>query len=186
MLILLFLTLYWVSALDIHYKAAAHAALAEQTANVRQVVYTQPVKVERELPAKQVFETQPQITPEPEPEDEPEPEFSNRDKKLIARVVYAEARGECFEGQVAVAAVVLNRYRSGKYGKTVRRVVFAKHQFAVSGKYNAECMRAVEEAIEGTDHPEDMFYFQASRNKRWRNFIYLYRIGNHSFYAAKR
>jgi spore germination cell wall hydrolase CwlJ-like protein len=56
----------------------------------------------------------------------------------------------------------------------------------VSKKYNDESMAAVEAAIEGHgEFPEDMYYFQVSKRKRWHNFKYFDRIGNHSFYCAK-
>lgn len=111
--------------------------------------------------------------------------YSDDEKELIARVVYAEARGEKRDGKVAVAQVVLNRFESGRFGKTVKRVVFAKHQFAVSKKYNDECMHAVEEAIEQRPYPENMFYFQVSKKKKWRNFVFYERIGNHNFFCSK-
>lgn len=111
--------------------------------------------------------------------------YSEQEKAFIARVVYAEARGEIFEGKVAVAAVVLNRFESGRFGKTVKRVVFARNQFAVSRRYTAECMKAVEIAIDNKDaYPDDMYYFRVSKSKKWRNFDYFTRIGNHSFYCA--
>ncbi len=111
--------------------------------------------------------------------------YSEEEKIFIARVVYAEARGESFEGQVAVASVILNRYESGKFGSTVKKVVFARSQFAVSGKHNEEGLLAVEEAIarKGT-YPDNMFYFQVSKRKIWRNFEYYDRIGSHSFYCS--
>ena len=112
-------------------------------------------------------------------------QYSEDEKKLIARVVYAESRGERWEGRVAVAQVVINRFESGKFGNSVRRVVFAKNQFAVSSKYNDESMQAVEAVIEEKEHPENMFYFQVSRRKKWRNFVYYDRIGNHNFFCAK-
>jgi hypothetical protein len=111
--------------------------------------------------------------------------YSEQEKTYIARVVYAEARGEPFEGKVAVAAVVLNRFESGKFGRTVKKVVFARNQFAVSRRYNDECMAAVTAAIDQRDaFPDDMYYFQVSKSKRWRNFKYYTRIGHHSFYRA--
>ncbi len=111
--------------------------------------------------------------------------YSDEEKAYVARVVYAEARGEIFDGKVAVAAVVLNRFESGRFGKTVKKVVFARNQFAVSKKYSAECMAAVEAAIEQSDaYPDDMYYFRVSKSKKWRNFDYYTRIGNHSFYCA--
>ena len=112
--------------------------------------------------------------------------YSAEEKAYIARVVYAEARGETFEGKVAVAAVVLNRFESGLFGSTVKKVVFGRNQFAVSRKYTAECMGAVEEAIgQPSAWPDDMYYFRVSKSKKWRNFEYFLRIGNHSFYCAE-
>lgn len=110
-------------------------------------------------------------------------EYTEAEKTLIARVVYAEARGECFEGQAAVAQVVLNRYESGKFGKSIKKVVYAKHQFAVGKKYNDENMQAVEYAISNRDYPDNMYFFQKSKSRIWRDFVYYIRIGNHSFYT---
>ena len=111
--------------------------------------------------------------------------YSHSEKLLIARVVYSEARGEPFEGQVAVAAVVLNRFESGKFGKSIAKIVFAPDQFAITEKHNASGMAAVEAAIGNRDtYPDNMFFFQVSTRKTWRNFVYYKRIGNHSFYCA--
>lgn len=145
--------------IDLH---AHHARLAQKKA----AMLEEPVPDEEELPDETY-------------------QYSEQEKKLIARVVYAEARGERWEGKVAVAQVVINRFESGRFGKTVRKVVFAKHQFAVSSKYNDECMRAVEAAINERSYPHNMYYFQVSRKKKWKNFVYFGRIGNHSFYCSK-
>jgi spore germination cell wall hydrolase CwlJ-like protein len=111
--------------------------------------------------------------------------YSEQEKAYIARVVYAEARGEKFDGKVAVAAVVINRFESGLFGSTVKKVVLARNQFAVSRRYNDECMAAVAAAIHQHDvFPDDMYYFQASKSKHWRSFDYYTRIGHHSFYCA--
>jgi len=104
---------------------------------------------------------------------------------LIARVVYSEARGELFEGQVAVATVVLNRFESGLFGSSIAKVVFASGQFAITERYNSKMLLAVEAAIERMgDYPDNMFFFQASKSRTWRNFVYYKRIGGHSFYCA--
>jgi|GEM_PF-3853590 len=55
-----------------------------------------------------------------EPEKSAKRVYSAAEKKLIARVVYAESRGEPFEDQAAVAAVVINRYESGRFGRTLK------------------------------------------------------------------
>ena len=111
--------------------------------------------------------------------------YSNAEKLLIARVVYAESRGEIFEGQVAVATVVLNRYESGKFGRSIAKIVFAPDQFAITEKYNSESLKAVERAISKLGaYPRNMYYFQVSKSRVWRNFVYYKRIGNHSFYLS--
>ena len=111
--------------------------------------------------------------------------YSEAEKQLIARVVYAESRGEIFEGQVAVATVVINRYESRLFGNSFSKIVFASDQFAIGGKYNSESLKAVEKAIEQLGaYPKNMYYFQVSKSKTWRNFVYYKRIGNHSFYLS--
>ncbi len=111
--------------------------------------------------------------------------YSKAEKLYIARVVYAESRGEIFEGQVAVATVVLNRYESGRFGSSIKKIVFAPDQFAITEKYNSESLKAVEKAISSLgSYPENMYYFQVSKSKVWRNFVYYKRIGNHSFYLS--
>lgn len=51
------------------------------------------------------------------------------DRDLIARTVVGEAANQPFEGQQAVAAVILNRLNSGRFGKSISDVVFAPSQF---------------------------------------------------------
>lgn len=55
-----------------------------------------------------------------------------QDTALLAQLVSAEARGETFEGQVAVANVVLNRVRSPLFPNTVRGVIFQAGQFCAA------------------------------------------------------
>ena len=54
---------------------------------------------------------------------------SSTDLNLLARVVYGEARGEPYTGQVAVAAVVLNRVRSSSFPNSVAGVVYQSGAF---------------------------------------------------------
>lgn len=48
---------------------------------------------------------------------------------MLAQVVYGEARGESYDGQVAVAAVVLNRLEDSQFPNTLSGVVFQKNAF---------------------------------------------------------
>ncbi len=55
--------------------------------------------------------------------------LSPEDRDIVARTIVGEAANQPFEGQQAVAAVILNRLRSGKYGASISDVVFAPSQF---------------------------------------------------------
>lgn len=56
---------------------------------------------------------------------------SNSDLNLLAHLVYAEARGESYRGQVAVASVVLNRVKSSSFPNTVAGVIYQRGAFSV-------------------------------------------------------
>lgn len=56
--------------------------------------------------------------------------FSEEDISLMAHMTFAEARGECEEGQLYVAHVILNRYRSRRWGNTIFDVLHARNQFS--------------------------------------------------------
>lgn len=73
-------------------------------------------------------ETPEELTVEPEPENRyAELHFNDEDVYILACLVYHEARGESFEGQVAVVEVVLNRMLSDYFPDTVEEVVFQKY-----------------------------------------------------------
>lgn len=57
-------------------------------------------------------------------------QYSNADIALIARVISGESRGEPYEGQVAVGAVILNRIQSSSFPDTVSGVVYQKGAFS--------------------------------------------------------
>lgn len=80
----------------------------------------------------QTVSEEPSVTAPPEPSPEPESryaalEVSEDDIYTLACLVYHEARGESFEGQVAVIEVVLNRMLSLHFPDTVEEVVFQKY-----------------------------------------------------------
>jgi N-acetylmuramoyl-L-alanine amidase len=141
-----------------------------------------------EQPEPITYAPNPLPTPEPTSEPTPEP-YSESEKEIIAKVVSAEARGECFEGQVMVAVVVLKRYESGKFGKSIKKVAYARSQFANGTQYNAENMEAVEEAIEHlSEYPDNLFYFKRADRKYWgkgHSIVRYCRIENHTFYVEE-
>ena len=58
--------------------------------------------------------------------------FSADDVRLLAAIVYAESGSESYEGQVAVANVVLNRLYTGRWGGTLHDVIYAPYQFTAT------------------------------------------------------
>ena len=110
---------------------------------------------------------------------------------LLARRVYAEARGESYKGKVAVAAVVLNRVRSSSFPNTISGVIYQSGAFeSVSNGsiYNTptdECLRAAKEAMNGWDPTGGCLYFYNARNVSSSSWILTRTvktvIGNHSF-----
>lgn len=87
------------------------------------------------------------------------------DLKLMANAVYGEARGEPFEGQIAVAAVILNRIRSDSFPSTVSGVIFQPGAFTAvaDGQIwltpNASAKKAVNEAVRGIDPTNGCIYY---------------------------
>ena len=82
---------------------------------------------------------------------------TSSDLNLLARVVYGEARGEEYVGQVAVAAVVLNRVASPSFPNTIAGVVYQAGAFdcvsdgQINLTPNDTAMRAAEDALNGWD-----------------------------------
>ena len=55
--------------------------------------------------------------------------YTSSDLYLLAKCIYAEARGESYTGQVAVGAVILNRVASSKFPNTISGVIYQRHAF---------------------------------------------------------
>lgn len=124
--------------------------------------------------------------------------ISEADFDLLVRLVAAEAGGEPYDGQVAVAAVVLNRMRSYKFPNTVRGVVYQQNQFSSVPKLpyiqpSESCRRAVVDALNGIDPSNGALYFynpktSSEGGKRFfktANLRVTARIGNHVFLTEK-
>lgn len=91
--------------------------------------------------------------------------FSQNDIRLMANAVYGEARGEPYEGQVAVAAVILNRVESPSFPNTVSGVIFEPRAFTAvaDGQIwltpNDKAEEAVLDAINGWDPTGNAIYY---------------------------
>jgi N-acetylmuramoyl-L-alanine amidase len=135
------------------------------------VEQTAETKVEE--PAASAETAEPEMAT-PEPAAEPAPAtpavtISAQEKDLFARLVEAEAKGESYEGKVAVATVVLNRVDSSEFPDTVTGVIneVVGDAYAFSPVQNGEInkpasddsIRAVEEALTRQDRLNDCIYF---------------------------
>jgi spore germination cell wall hydrolase CwlJ-like protein len=113
-----------------------------------------------------------------------------KEMELLARAVYSEARGEPEAGQVAVAAVILNRLEDEKFPNTISGVIFQPRAFTAvaDGQFwytpNGKAYEAVEKALVGED-PSDgaIFYYNpATATSRWIfSRPVIKRIGRHLF-----
>ena len=116
--------------------------------------------------------------------------YSDSDIALLANIISAEARGEPFEGQVAVGAVVLNRVEHPSFPDTLPGVVYQPGAFTAitDGQINvavAESARkAAREALAGSDPSGGALYYynpDKTSNKWIRPRPVIKRIGAHLF-----
>lgn len=115
---------------------------------------------------------------------------SSGDLDLLAKIVYAEARGEPYSGQVAIAAVVLNRVESPSFPNTIAGVIYQPYAFtAVSDGQinltpNSTAYKAAQDALNGWDPTYGCLYYYnpATATSSWiwsRQTVVT--IGNHTF-----
>jgi len=112
------------------------------------------------------------------------------DHRLLSRLVYAEARGETYKGQVAVAAVVLNRVASASFPNTISGVVFQSGAFScvsngsINNTPDSTAIRAALDALNGWDPTGGCLYYYNPRatDDQWiRTRTVKTVIGNHQF-----
>lgn len=110
--------------------------------------------------------------------------------ELLSRVIHAEARGENFEGQVAVGAVVLNRMKDSRFPNTLSGVVYQSGAFtAVNDKQihlnpNEQSFKAAEAAFSGLDPSNGAIFYYNPRiaTDQWiKSRTIIKSIGNHTF-----
>lgn len=97
--------------------------------------------------------------------------FEEGDRYLLANLIYCEAGGEPYEGQVAVGAVVINRVLSSRYPNTVVGVIYQNRQFSpvasgrlalalANNKATPRCYQAADEAMSGVTNVGQCVYFR--------------------------
>lgn len=115
---------------------------------------------------------------------------NSSDLNLLARIIYAEARGEVYAGQVAIAAVVLNRVKSSSFPNSISGVIYQPGAFtAVSdGQINLTpndtARKAAQDALNGWDPTYGSIYYfnpnTATSSWMWSR-PYVITIGKHRF-----
>ncbi len=115
---------------------------------------------------------------------------NNTDVNLLARLVHGEARGEPYTGQVAVAAVVLNRVKSSSFPNSIAGVIYQPGAFDVvsDGQINmapdSSSINAARDALNGWDPTYGCIYYfnpnTATSSWIWSR-PYVITIGNHRF-----
>ena len=115
---------------------------------------------------------------------------SSSDLNLLARIIYGEARGEPYTGQVAVGAVVLNRVRHSSFPNTIAGVIYQKGAFdavadgQINYTPNSTAIKAAQDALNGWDPSYGAIYYfnPATATNKW---IWsrppTVTIGNHRF-----
>lgn len=109
---------------------------------------------------------------------------------LLARIISAEARGEPYEGQVAVGAVILNRVEHPSFPDTLSGVIYQNGAFTaiVDGQFNEpiydSAYKAAKDALNGQDPSGGAIYYfnpDKTSNKWMRTRPVIKRIGKHLF-----
>ena len=114
--------------------------------------------------------------------------FEEGDRYLLANLIYCEAGGEPYAGQLAVGAVVINRVLSSVYPNTVVEVIYQKSQFSPAGsgrlalalaenRATPACYKAADEAMAGQTNVGNCVYFRTPIPG-----LTGISIGNHIFY----
>lgn len=116
--------------------------------------------------------------------------ISSSDLNLLAKCVYAEARGESYVGQVAIAAVVLNRVESPSFPNTIAGVIYQPYAFTavddgqINLTPNSTAYKAAQDALNGWDPTYGAIYYYnpatATSSWIWSRQTTV-TIGNHVF-----
>ena len=111
---------------------------------------------------------------------------------LLATVVAMEAVGESYEGQLAVANVVINRMLDGYWGDTISDVVYAPGQFSGANSGRVEkfrsrvtesCKKAAVQAAAGVNNIGNYMYFCMNSIANKSSYKSYYILGAHCFYS---
>lgn len=163
-------------------------------AEAEALAYEQKIKEQEEnitaLKAKLAEEIRmAQLASESSWRDISEVNFAEGDRYLLANLIYCEAGGESYTGQVAVGSVVINRVLSSVFPDTVTGVIYQSRQFSpvasgrlalalAEGRATGSCYQAADEVMKGTTNVGGCVYFRTPVD----GVTPKYRIDGHIFY----
>ncbi len=117
--------------------------------------------------------------------------FSAEEIETLASIIHAEARGETFQGKVAVGAVILNRVYHPNFPNTVDGVVYQSGQFKpvengmIDLRPDSDSFQAAYDAVSGIDPSRGSLYFYNPKKSQNPDFFAkrtkVVQIGNHVF-----
>ena len=127
---------------------------------------------ETQAPETQPSETQPAETQAPEtqpPETQAPSNATADDAYLLACIVYCEAGNQSYEGQLAVANIVLNRVKSSMFPNTISEVIYQSGQFGpvyngsldrtLANGPSSACVQAANDALAGSNNIGNLLFF---------------------------
>ena len=171
------------------YKVAAHMVLMSFVLNIGlyiMVVGNESGQAENP-PTTLITEAIATVTPifiEP-----PAPRYDvlSTERELLARVVNREAGGESIECQRAVVTVIFNRLKAGKWGDTLKEIIYAESQFTVTSLIDKttpnECNYAAVDYVlkYGGTIPGHILYFRSGYHFNWNGYVGYTAIDNTYF-----
>ena len=123
---------------------------------------------------------------------------SDEEVWLLACIIDWEAGSESYEGKLAVANVVLNRVKSGKWGSSITSVIYAPKQFSgvsdgngnpsakfaarLSSGPNQACIQVAKEALSGVNNVGNYTFFRSLSIANYSSYDSYMIIGSHCFY----
>ncbi|MBS4026010.1 MAG: spore cortex-lytic enzyme [Clostridia bacterium] len=117
-------------------------------------------------------------------------DITDNELTILAKIIYGEARGEPYQGQIAVGAVVINRVLHPSFPNTIAGVIYEPLAFTAvaDGQFylspNQESFRAARDALVGMDPSDGALYYynpaKATSKWIWSRPI-IKRIGKHTF-----
>lgn len=118
--------------------------------------------------------------------------LTQEEYELLLTTVYCESQTGTREMQYMVALVILNQYNSGKFGDTLREVIYRKNNFSVTKwdgfedyGWSEKVEESVAKAMKVNKHPKDMYYFRTGHYHNWEYAEDYKRVGKVYFSTHK-